>query len=213
MLKSKKSGSAKAVRTSVSLSKTRPLKENKIRRLKQNLAKNRHSQPGNPATKSAPAPAPRSKPASRLVHEHRLSLWLIPARIAYLLNGLYFISFSLVSFLGVFSSLSLIKPFFTLPFETTFSSSFLLEIAALFSLLGSLLYFYAARHPWRMRWFYFLLILLVMPYHFYSNWQKMQIELPQDFLNYLYFDTFLMAVLWICLLFSLYPYLKLKQQQ
>lgn len=211
MIKSTKSASARSVKTSLSLNKTRPLKENKIRRLKKNLARQPQENKDKPAA-SGTRNSARPKQSSRLDLERKMELWLIPARVGFLLNGIYFISFSLVSFLGVFSGLSLIKPFFTLPFETSFSSSFLLEIAALFSFLGSLLYFYAARHPWRMRWFYFLLILLVLPYHFYSNWQKMLIELPRDFLNYLYFDTILMAVIWVCLLCSIYPYLKHKQQ-
>jgi|GEM_PF-6932140 len=190
------------VKTSLSLSKTRPLRERRFKRLQKNL-------------KSAPKPIEpslenkaRVKPVSKLETAHRHSLWFLPARIAFLLNGLYFLTFSVLSFIGLFSSYSIIKPFFTLPFETNFSSFFLLEMAAVFSFLASLLFIHAARHPQRYRWFYFLLILLILPYHFFSNLQKMQIELPPDFQNYLFFDTIVMAVLWFAYLISLYPYLK-----
>lgn len=207
IIKTNHSRAGKGVRTALSLSKTRPSKERKIQKLKKSLAKEHSEQ--KKADKNALI---RKKPESKIAFQQKLDIWLIPARIAYFLNGLYFLSFSVISFIGVFGSFNVIKPFFTLPFETSFSSVFLLEIAAMFSFLVTLLYFYAAKHPWRMRWFYFLLILLVIPYHFISNFQKMQIELPQDFLNYMYFDTILMAVLWLCCLCSLYPYIKHKKQ-
>lgn len=207
MIKSKNSRAGKSVRTAISLSKTRPTKERKIEQLKKNMAKERSNKARTHKTTTE-----RKKPDSQIALRQNMELWLIPARIAFFLNGLYFFSFSVVSFIGVFGGFNVIKPFFTLPFETSFSSIFLLEIAAMFSFLVTLLYLYAAKHPWNMRWFYFLLILLVIPMHFISNFQKMQIELPQDFLNYLYFDTILMAILWICYLCSLYPYLKHKQQ-
>lgn len=207
ILKTNNSRVGRNVRTSLSLSKTRPSKEKKIQKLKQSLAREKSKLPEGRKVQSL-----RTKPESRIEMHQKLENWLIPARIAYLLNGLYFLGFSVVSFIGVFGGFNVIRPFFTLPFETSFSSVFLLEIAALFAFLVTQLYFYAARHPWHMRWFYFLLILVVFPYRFLSNFQKMQIELPQDFLNYLYFDTILMAVLWLCFLFSLYPYLKQKKQ-
>jgi hypothetical protein len=116
--------------------------------------------------------------------------------------------FALMAFLGVFSNYQIIKPFFTLPFDTSFSSFFLLEIAAMFSFLGSLLYFHAARHPRKYRWFYFFIILFFIPYHFLSNLRKLQIELPRDFQNYLTFDTIAIAIFWVIYLFSIYAYLK-----
>jgi hypothetical protein len=201
-----KSGQLK-VKTSLSLSKTKPLKEKKIQKLQKSLEKIEESK------KSPVRPAPgRTKPESQVDLHNKLQLWLIPARVAYFLNGLYFLSFSVIAFIGLFSSFNIIKPFFTLPFDTSFSSFFLLEIAAVFSFMVSLLYFHAARSPRRYRWFYFLLILAYFPYHFASNYQKMQIELSQDFQNYLYFDTIIMAAFWICFLVSLYPYLKQKSQ-
>jgi len=203
MLKSKRF----KVKTALSLSKTKPLKENRIQKLQKTL-----SQKEEQKIAEKNQPTARKKPESRLAEREKMLLWYIPARIAYFLNGLYFLSFSIIAFIGVFSSFNVIKPFFTLPFETSFSSFFLLEIAAAFAFLVSLLFFQAARRPARYRWFYFVLILLFFPYHFLSNVQKMQIELSQDFLNYLYFDTIIMAVFWICYLASLYPYLKHKDQ-
>jgi hypothetical protein len=195
------------VKTALSLSKTRPVKARRIQKLKQTLQKkeDRKVPPSTPLT--------RKKPDSQVELHNRLDAWLIPARVAYFLNGIYFLSFALVSFVGIFSNFNIIKPFFTLPFETSFSSIFLLEIAAVFSLLVSLLYFHAARSPRNYRWFYFVLILGYFPYHFLSNLQKMQIELSLDFQNYLYFDTIVMAVFWVCFMTSLYPYLKHKQHQ
>ncbi len=195
------------VKTALSLSKTRPLKEKKIQRLQKSLGKIEEN-------KKIPVQnsSDRKKPESRIDQRNKLYLWLIPSRVAYFLNGLYFLSFSVIAFIGLFSNFNTIKPFFTLPFDTSFSSFFLLEIAAVFSFLVSILHFHAARFPQQYRWFYFLLILVYFPYHFASNFQKMQIELSQDFQNYLYFDTIIMAIFWICFLFSLYPYLKPKSQ-
>lgn len=196
------------VRTSVSLSKTRPLREKSIRRLQRNL-KNSSIENSDTAVRQKV----RVKPVSQLEAESRRNAWYLPARIAFLLNGLYFFTFSVISFVGLFSSYKIIKPFFTLPFDTNFSSFFLLEIAAVFSFLVSLMFIHAARHPKSYRWFYFLLILLILPYHFLSNLQKMQIELPPDFQNYLYFDTMVMAVFWVAYLVSLYPYLRPSSDQ
>lgn len=196
------------VRTAVSLSKTRPLREKSIRRLQRNLSRSIDQQKNHSETSKG-----RVKPVSQLEAERKLNTWYLPARIAFFLNGLYFLSFSIISFVGLFSNYKVIKPFFTLPFETNFSSFFLLEIAAVFSFLVSLMFLHAARHPKIYRWFYFLLILLFLPYHFLSNLQKMQIELPPDFQNYLYFDTIIMAVFWATYLISLYPYLKPGSKQ
>ncbi len=195
------------VRTAVSLSKTRPLKAKKIQRLQKDLERIEKTRKSAP-----PAPTGRTKPQSQVELQNKLDLWLIPARVAYFLSGLYFLSFAVVSFIGIFSNFSVIKPFFTLPFDTSFSSFFLLEIAAVFSFLVSLIFIHASRSPRQYRWFYFTMILVYFPYHFFSNFQKMQIELSQDFLNYLYFDTIIMAVFWICFLASLYSYLKQKPQ-
>ena len=188
------------VKTSLSLSKTKPLKDRKMKKLQDNLRTTKAS-----AKEEEKA---RSKPVSQIDIQHKASLWLIPARVAYFLNGIYFLGFSIVSFVGLFSSYKVIKPFFTLPFDTSFSAFFLLEIAAFFSFLVSLMFLHAARHPKHYRWFYFLLIILIMPYHLLSNFQKLQIELPTDFQNYLYFDTIVMAVLWLAYLVSLVSYLK-----
>lgn len=199
----RRSKSSKSVKTALSLSKTKPVKEKRIQQIQSALAQKKNDTFS--PDKSAKV---RTKPDSQIAQERRLKIWMIPARIAFFLNGLYFLTFSIVAFIGVFSSVNFIKPFFTLPFETSFSSIFLLEIAALFSLLATLLFFYAARHPERLRWFYFFLILLFFPYHLLSNFQKMGIDLPQDFLNYLYFDSILMAAFWLCLLTSLYAFIK-----
>lgn len=193
------------VKTALSLSKTKPLKAGKMRRLQNTL---RSAKPAPQAPEKA-----RIKPVSQIETRHKTDLWMIPARVAYFLNGIYFLGFSIVSFLGLFSNYKLIQPFFTLPFDTTFSSFFLLENAAFFSFLVSLMFMHAARHPRSYRWFYFLLIILVFPFHFLSNFQKLQIELPADFQNYLYFDTIVMAVLWAAFLVSLLSYLKPNQSK
>lgn len=191
------------VNTNVSLSKTKPAKERRLQKIQKSLSRSARPAPTETKTIS------RVKPESQIAQSARLSLWLIPARLAFFLNGIYYLSFSVMAFLGVFSGYKLIKPFFTLPFDTTFSSFFLLEIAAVFALLASMLYFHAARHPRLYRWFFFFIIIIFIPYHFISNLQKLQIELPQDFQNYLYFDTIVTSVLWVIYLLSIYPYLKL----
>lgn len=188
------------VKTSLSLSKTKPLKDKKMQRIQNTL---RTSKPAVETPEKG-----RVKPVSQIETQHKADLWLVPSRVAYFVNGIYFLGFSVVSFIGLFSSYKVIKPFFTLPFDTSFSSFFLLEIAAFFSFLVSLMFLHAARHPRHYRWFYFLLIILVLPYHFLSNYQKLQIELPADFQNYLYFDTVVMAVLWAAYMVSLPAYLK-----
>ena len=190
------------VKTTVSLSKTKPAKERRLQKIQKSLSQT----PSRP--KSEPTLSGRIKPQSQIAQNEKQSLWLIPARLAFFLNSLYYLSFSLMAFLGVFGSYKWIQPFFTLPFDTSFSSFFLLEIAAVFSLVASLLYLHAAWHPKNYRWFYFFIILLFMPYHFISNLQKLQIELPQDFQNYLYFDTIITSVLWAMYITSIYPYLK-----
>lgn len=188
------------LRTSLSLSKTKPLKAQKIKKIQRNLSTTE--------SKSKVQQEVRLKPKSRIEEQEKLSLWLYPARFAFFFNGLYFLLFSIMAFLGVFSNYQIIKPFFTLPFDTSFSSFFLLEIAAMFSFLASLLYFHAARHPRKYRWFYFFIILFFIPYHFLSNLRKLQIELPRDFQNYLTFDTIVIAIFWVVYLLSIYTYLK-----
>lgn len=191
------------VKTTVSLSKTKPAKQRRLQKIQKSLSQSaRHSS-------HETNPTARVQPTSQIGQSARLDLWLIPARLAFFLNGLYYLSFSVMAFLGVFSSYKIIKPFFILPFDTTFSSFFLLEIAAVFALLASMLFLHAAKHPRLYRWFFFLIIILFIPYHFLSNLQKMQIELPQDFQNYLYFDTIVTAVLWAVYLLSISSYLKL----
>jgi len=188
------------VKTTVSLNKTKPAKARQLQRIQKSLSQD--------ASKETPKHSGRIKPESQIARNEKLDLCLIPARIAFAVNALYYLLFSLMAFLAVFSNYKLIKPFFTLPFDTTFSSFFLLELAAMFSLLASLLHFHAARKPLLYRWLYFFLIIVFLPYHFLSDWQKLQIELPQDFQSYLYFDTIFTSVLWVVYMLSLYPYLK-----
>lgn len=193
----------RGVKTSLSLSKTRPLKEKKIQRLQKHMKKKRDEK-----TKQRHKEInKRTKPESKIEIESKIDKWLIPARVAFLLNGLYFLTFSIVSFIGIFSNFNAIRPFFTLSFETSFTSFFLLEIAAMFSMIVSIIYFYAFYFPKNFKWFYFFLILVAIPYHLISNLQKLKIELPQDFQNYLYFDTIIMSVFWICYLISIYAYI------
>lgn len=207
----KKSGrySNRGVKTSLSLSKTKPLKKKSIQRLQKDLKKKKAKSVKNTTKKKTI----REKPKSNIERENNINKWLIPARVAFLLNGLYFLIFAVVSFIGIFSNFTIIRPFFTLSFETSFSSFFILEIAAMFALSVSILYFYAFYFPQKFRFFYFFLILLAIPYHLVSNLQKLQIELPQDFQNYLYFDTIIMSILWICYLVSIYPYISKKTQK
>lgn len=197
------------VNTTVSLSKTKPAKERRLQKIQKSLSKSPRLSSETKVPTGESRHAPRVKPQSQIAQTDRLNLWLIPARLAFFLNGIYCLTFSVVAFLGVFSGYKLIKPFFTLPFDTTFSSFFLLEIAAVFALLGCLLFFHAAKHPRNYRWLFFFIIIAFIPYHFLSNLQKMQIELPQDFQNYLYFDTIVTAVLWAIYVLSIYAYLKL----
>ena len=191
------------VNTNVSLSKTKPAKERRLQKIQKSLSQSART------AQADSKPTSRIKPESQIAESARINLWLIPARLAFFFNGIYYLSFSVMAFLGVFSGYKVIKPFFTLPFDTTFSSFFLLEIAAVFALLASMLYLHAAKHPRIYRWFYFLIIILFIPYHFLSNLQKLQIELPQDFQNYLYFDTIITSVLWVMYLLSIYSYHKL----
>ncbi len=202
MVRIKNLGASKDIQTSISQSKTKPLKESKIR----SLQKKQKIQKKVEKVKTIG----RQKPISKIETEYKYSLWLIPARVAFFLNGLYFLAFSIISFIGLFSDFKIIKPFFTLPFDTNFSSFFLLEIAAMFSFLVSLMFFHAARQPRLYKWFYFLMILLVLPYHFVSNIQKLQIDLPLDFQNYLFFDTIIMTILWGAYLLSIYSFFKLN---
>jgi hypothetical protein len=207
MLKKSDRSSAREVKTSLSLNKTRPLKEKKIQQLQEILMRKKKEDNAKERTEKNAA---RLKPESKIAMDNTIGRWLIPARVAFFLNGLYFLIFSIISFVGIFSNFTIIRPFFTLSFETSFSSFFLLEIAAMFAFLVSILYFYASKYPRNFSWFYFIVILLVIPYHLVSNLQKMQIELPQDFQNYLYFDTIILAVFWICYLISIYPYISRK---
>lgn len=193
------------IKTSLSLSKTKPGKPAKIQRLQQKMSKSAAQE------KPTPSKPQRVKPESQIAKDAHIDKWLIPARIAFLLNAFYFFSFSVVSFIGVFSSYKIIRPLFTLPFETSFSSFFLLEIAAIFALLGSLALFQAFRKPRQFSWLYYFFLILFIPYCFASNLLKMQIELPQDFQNYLFFDTIILAVSWLVYLISLKGYLSLKK--
>ena len=203
------------VRTSLSLSKTKPSRPSRFANLKRKLTT--RTKP--PVTKAEPKSPEKSEtssnlrqrvqPESKIAQEQKLSLWFIPARLAFFFSGIYYLAFSVMGFLGVLSNYKIIKPFFTLPYESTFSSFFLLEIAAMFALIASLMYFHAARNPRDYRWFYFFLIIIFIPYHFLTNLQKMQIELPQDFQNYLTFDTIVLGIFWGAFLLSLYPYLKI----
>ncbi len=195
------------VNTSVSLSKTKPAKERRLQRIQKSISRSSTNATSTQTATQSKSPS-RVKPDSHIEQTARHSLWLIPARMAYFINGLYYLSFSVMAFIGVFSSYKLIKPFFTLPFDTSFSSFFLLEIAAVFALLACLLFFHAACKPRHYRWFFFLILIVFTPYHLIANLQKMQIELPQDFQNYLYFDTIVTAVLWVMYMLSIYPYLK-----
>lgn len=209
MLKKNVRHSDRGLKTSLSLSKTRPLKEKKIQKLQKHL-KHKKDEKTKRHNKEADK---RKKPESKIEMDSKINKWLIPARVAFLLNGLYFLTFAIISFIGIFSGFSIIRPFFTLSFETSFSSFFLLEIAAMFSVLVSILYFYAFYFPKNFKWFYFILILVAIPYHLISNLQKLQIELPQDFQNYLYFDTIIMSVFWICYLVSIYAYIAKQPQK
>lgn len=193
------------IKTSLSLSKTRPGKPAKIQRIQQRMSKS--AVPEKPAN----AKPQRVKPESRIAKDAHIDKWLIPARISFLLNSLYFLSFSLISFVGVFSSYKIIRPLFTLPFETSFSSFFLMEIAALFALIGSLTLFQAYRKPREFAWLYYFFLILFLPYCFVSNLLKMQIELPLDFQNYLFFDTIALSISWLVSLISLKGYLSLKK--
>ncbi len=205
-MKTNSKSSRLKVRTALSLSKTKPLKSKKMQHLQKRLQHNTKNTEPTPAKE-------RQKPVSQIETKRIQNQWLIPARVAFFLNGLYFLAFSIISFLGLFSGFKIIKPFFVLPFDTSFTAFFLLETAAVFAFLVSLMFLHAARYPQLYRWFYFVMILLVLPYHFLSNLQKMQIELPADFQNYLYFDTIVMAILWATFLISLYPYLKSTHNQ
>ncbi len=209
MSKSSSSSSRLKVRTAVSLSKTRPLREKKIQKLQKSLKSK--AEASTTTTRSGAVTdktVQRVKPASQLAAQERYQRWLLPSRIAFFLNGLYFIAFATLCFVGLFSNYQIIRPFFILPFETEFSSFFLVEASAMFALIAGLLFLCASRHPQQYRWFYFLHILLLLPYHFCSNLLKMQIELTPDFQNYLYFDTITTAILWFVYIISISAYLK-----
>ncbi len=137
-----------------------------------------------------------------------LDRWFLPARVGLFLNGVYFLIFALIAFAGLGLGFEAIEDFFVLPFEETVGTLYLLEISAAFGLIASLLYFHAAQEPRRYSWFYFLVVLFVLPGNFIANLQKMQLDLSLDFQNYLYFDTLVVSILWGINILSIYAFLK-----
>jgi hypothetical protein len=198
----KKSTGRLKVETAVSLRQTKPAKAGRLARLqKQNTVK--------PSSKSSgKTETPRKKPQSQIKEAEKISFWFIPARIAFLLNGLCFLFFSLIAFLQILQSHSVLKTFLALPFDPTISSNYLLELSGSLALIGSLLFFHAARHPQKYSWLYFFLVLFALPANFLSNLSKLQSEIPQQFYNFIYYDTVVIAVLWAIYLLSLFSYFK-----
>ncbi len=199
--KSSKQKSPKCkISTTVSLSKTKPAKTSRINKLKKAITKK--TSPKSTKTNKA------SKPKSRIKEAETLKIWFIPARVSFFLIGAYYLIFAVITFIGIVASVNLIEPYFTLPFQQDIASVFLLEIAAAFALLSSLLLFHAVREPEKYKWFYFFMIIFFLPGNFISNLQKIQMDLPINFQNYLYFDTILVSIFWAISLLSLYAYLK-----
>jgi hypothetical protein len=190
------------VETAVSLHQTKPLRAGRLARLQKKF---KSPQPSNNSEKIEPI---RKKPTSQIEQAEKLNFWFIPARLAFLLNGIGFLLFSLVVFLNILQSHNLFQTFYTLPFDPTLSSNYLLEICAALALLGSLLFFHAARHPKKYSWLYFFLVLFALPAGFLSNLSKLQSEIPEQFYNFIYYDTLGIAVLWAIYLLSILSYFK-----
>ncbi|MGL5830936.1 MAG: hypothetical protein ACRCZE_02185 [Candidatus Altimarinota bacterium] len=199
---STRSTSRLKVETAIRLHQTKPLKAGHLARLQKQI---KSTPTANSTVEGEPI---RKKPESQIQQAEKLNFWFIPARIAFLLNGIYFLLFSLVAVLHIMQSHRLIQTFFTLPFDPTLSSNYLLEMVGSFALLGGLLMFHAARHPKKYSWFYFFLVLFALPFSFLSNLSKLQTEIPEQFYNFIYYDTVVVAVLWAIYLLSMLSYFK-----
>ncbi|MBD3270332.1 hypothetical protein GF376_02300 [Candidatus Peregrinibacteria bacterium] len=194
------------IKTSVGLSRTKPLKENQIKKLQKNISKkeaqkNKSDQKNDKST--------RKKPESKIKEQEKLSLWFVPAKISFIFNGIYYLIFAVISFLAISFSPDIISNYFVLPFDlNNYESLYLLEVSAAFALLGSLLFFHAAKEPRKYAWFYFFLILFFLPGAILANIQKMQLNITENFTNFLFFDTILTTVFLGVNLLSIYAYIK-----
>lgn len=198
----KKNSNRLKVETSVSLRQTKPVKAGRLAVLQK---RNKPTQTNKSSAKPEPV---RQKPQSQIKEAEKISFWFIPARLAFLLNGISFLAFSLIALLQILQSHNILKSFLSLPFDPTISSNYLLEMAGGFALIGSLLFFHAARHPKKYSWLYFFLVLFALPANFLSNLSKLQSEIPEQFYNFVYYDTVVIAVLWAIYLLSLLSYFK-----
>lgn len=200
----------KNVKTTIGLYQTKPAKTSKIIRLQKKLAKpeSKKAKEKEPIQKKINQSVHRNKPASQIAKLEKTLFWFLPARLSFLLNGIYILIFSIFGIFIILSNLNLISTVFISPLQPTFTTTILLELVSSFGIMASILMFMSALKPYKFKFFYYFMLVIFLPANFISDFARLQLQIPIVFKSYLYFDIIAVSFFWIVFLLSLPAYLK-----
>ncbi len=200
----------KGVQTTVGLHQTKPAKVSKIMKLQKEMdkPKSKKAEKTENIQKQIIQPLRRNQPKSQIAKLEKTLFWFLPARLSFLLNGIYILIFSIFSTIFVLANFHLITNTFTLPFEPTFTITMLLELVASLGVMVSILMFMAALKPYKFKFFYYFMLIAFLPANFIADFARLQLQTAIVFESYLYFDIITVSFFWITLLLSLPAYLR-----